>query len=98
MNIELTPESTATVLRYARPVRACLVVPKGGSEFEADEYEIPDLESLDGVIDQGFDPHGGCGPTYWRVTASHYYSTILTEKGILLSITKLASIAGRHER
>ena len=82
-------DRVATTLRCARPVKAVLVVPKGENEFEIDECEVPDLESLD-VIDHGFDPHGPCGPTYWRITASHYYSTMLTEKGVLLSISKLA--------
>jgi hypothetical protein len=90
MNIKLTPDSMATILRHARPMKAFLMVPKGENKYEVHDCEAPDLESLDGVIDQGFDPHGGCGPTYWRMTASHYYSTMLTEKGVMLSITKWA--------
>ena len=88
MNHKATSDYMTTILRYVRPARACLVVQKGGNEFEVDECEVPDLESLDDVIDQGFDPHGPCGPTYWRITASHYYSTMLTEKGVVLSIGK----------
>jgi len=56
---------------------------------QAVECEVPDLEELGDVIDQGFDPHAPGGPTYWRITASGiYYSTMLTVKGIVLSITK----------
>jgi hypothetical protein len=84
----LDADCMATILRDARPIRAARVVLIGENKAKVDECEAPDLESLD-VVDQGFDPHGPCGPTYWRVTASHYYSTMLTEKGIMLSITKL---------
>lgn len=70
-------------------MRACLAVVVKEHEVEVEECEVPDLASLDGVIDEGFDPDGPCGPTYWRITASHYYSTMLTKKGVVLSITKL---------
>jgi hypothetical protein len=79
----------ATFLRHARPICAVLALPKGENEVDARACEIPDLQSLKGVIDQGFDPDGPGGPTYWRMTASHCYSTMLTEKGVMLAITKV---------
>jgi hypothetical protein len=79
----------AALLRDARPERAVFVVVKG-RDYELYECAVPDLKALDGVISQGFDPRGVCGPTYWRYTASHYYSTMLTQKGIVLVITKFS--------
>jgi hypothetical protein len=90
MDISSIPDTTATALRYARPVRAVRCVPNGkDGNYLVSGCEVPNLESLDGVIDQGFDPTGPCGPTYWRYTKSHYYSTILTATGIFLTVTEL---------
>ena len=52
-------------IRRVRPTRAFVVV-----GAQAVECEVPDLEELGDVIDQGFDPHAPAGPTYWRITAS----------------------------
>jgi hypothetical protein len=82
-----------TTLREAVPVRAMLITPKGNHEFTAKDCEVPNLRSLEGVIDQGFDPEGPVGPTYWRRTSSRYYSTIATAKGVVLSITVLPDSA-----
>jgi hypothetical protein len=80
----------ATLLRNARPLRATLVTLKGENlEAEIKECEVPDLQKLEGVIYEGFDPLGIAGPTYYRVTSSHYYSTMFTQKGIQLAITEL---------
>jgi hypothetical protein len=88
-NIDPLNEHMVAFLRRARPMKAFLVVRKRGNEFKIKECEVPNLESLDAVIDQGFDPNGPCGPTYWRMTESHYYSTMLTEQGVVLAITEL---------
>jgi hypothetical protein len=89
MDVKLAPDTVATALRYARPARAFLVVPNAKhGEFLVEDCEVPNLESLEGLLDQGFDPLGPTGPAYWRFTKSHYYSTMLTEKGVVLAITK----------
>jgi hypothetical protein len=50
------------------------------------ECKVPDLKTLDGVIEEGYDPNGIAGPTYYRITTSWYYSTILAEYGVFLCI------------
>jgi hypothetical protein len=80
----------AAFLRCARPIRAARIVLNDADDaVESIECEVPDLEALDGVLRQGFDPQGPGGPTYFRVTEDFYYSTMLTKNGVMLSITEL---------
>jgi hypothetical protein len=51
------------------------------------EYTREDIDVSGNIwtqqfIEEGFDPAGPCGPTYWRIPADtkHYYSTILHPK------------------
>jgi hypothetical protein len=79
-------EAVGIVLRDAQPEKAFLV---HLNEKKAVECDVPDLRTLEGITDQGFDPQGVLGPTYYRMTETHYYSTFFTKEGVTLTITKL---------
>ena len=92
-------KSLMEALRDARPTSGLGSKPKaitdGGLTYEVCESEITDYSWISAVIDEGFDPNGPLGPTYWRITKatkSHYYSTFIGPDGeFRLLITELGS-------
>jgi hypothetical protein len=92
-------KSLMEALRDARPMSALGCKPKDltdrGLSYDVWESEITDYSWISAVIDEGFDPNGPLGPTYWRITKatkSHYYSTFIGPDGEFgLLITELGS-------
>jgi len=64
-------------MRGARPTTGFWItlLPVGG-RAEMTPWKIADDHWLDGIIDEGFDPVGILGPTYWRFDDTYYYSVV----------------------
>ena len=83
-------------LREARPSMGLHCVPVGwspdGYRVDVSPCTVTDYGWLSGVIEEGFDPNGVNGPTYWRVAVTdrrRYYSTIKRGSTFSLIITEL---------
>jgi hypothetical protein len=64
-------------MREVRPTTGFWItlLPLGG-RAEMTPWKIADSRWLDGIIDEGFDPVGNLGPTYWRFDDTYYYSVV----------------------
>lgn len=65
------------MMRDARPTEVWYFKLKRNAEGKAEPemgQGATDWAWLDDVDREGYDPRGATGPTYWRVTETHYYS------------------------
>jgi hypothetical protein len=95
---ELAAEETA--MRQGRPtdVQYVELAVKDGKTYGKIEPASTDWAWLAKVVDDGFDPHGPLGPTYWRITESQHYSVFRQpdtgELALLISARKGDPIFG----
>jgi len=82
--------------REARPNSGLHCVVGGcdvdGSSVHVSPCTVTDYSWLHGVIQEGFDPAGPNGPTYWRIARTdrcRYYSTVKRGGTFYLIITEL---------
>jgi hypothetical protein len=73
-------EDTETMLREFRPTEVWECHISVNAQGEVQHAMAPattDWAWLSEVHREGYDPDGACGPTYYRVTDTHYYSVFL---------------------
>jgi hypothetical protein len=63
-------------MREARPTTGFWITLLPGGRAEMTPWNTADHSWLDGIIDEGFDPLGILGPTYWRFDDTYYYSVV----------------------
>jgi hypothetical protein len=102
-------EDTEIMLRELRPTEVWEVRQHVDAEGEVQQAMAPvptDWAWLSDVHHEGFDPDGVLGPTYYRITDTHYYSVFLKPRppgNPVLLMTKVseevaeAIAAGRSE-
>jgi hypothetical protein len=75
-------------MREARPARGSWVtLSSDGGWAEITPWKVANHPWLDGIIDEGFDPVGVLGPTYWRFDDTYYYSVVQWRNDFCLLIT-----------
>lgn len=76
-------------MREARPKTGFWVtLLSDGGQAEITPWKIADYRWLDGIIDEGFDPFGNLGPTYWRFDDTYYYSVVSSRDDFCLLISE----------
>jgi hypothetical protein len=77
-------------MRAARPTSVFYCVVMSGKSIGITVGKVADHSPLfNEISDEGYDPEGPNGPTYWRVSTNCWYSTITRDGEFYLIITKL---------
>lgn len=92
---DLDGKSLMEALRDARPSAVYKTKPKDispdGIGYAISESEITDYSWISAVVDEGFDPNGPLGPTYYRRvtkgTKLHHYATFIGPDGAFRLLT-----------
>jgi hypothetical protein len=83
--------ANADDLRDARPTSLfhCRLLPDGTIEIRGVKIRADLDGSFENISDEGYEPNGPNGPTYWRIGRAHSYSTITRDGDFYLIITEL---------
>jgi hypothetical protein len=77
-------------MRAARPTAVFYCVMMSDKSIGITVAKVTDHSPLfSRICDEGYDPEGPNGPTYWRMSANCWYSTITRDGEFYLIITKL---------